>query len=103
MPRLRTAAVPKLFAKRRAKKSEAQTMHPPVPRYWSGITTEKQSPLLTYPELKRLKGIPYSRQHLKRLENAGQFPRRIRISVARIGWLEVEVDRWVSTKADARV
>ena len=73
-----------------------------MPRDLSGVATKKQSRILTYPELKSLKGINFCRQHLDRLEKAGKFPRRIQISPARIGWLESEVDAWLQSKAEAR-
>jgi prophage regulatory protein len=57
--------------------------------------------LLTYPEL-RERGIKYSRQHLDRLMKAKQFPLKIQIGAARIGWVESEVDAWLKAKADAR-
>jgi prophage regulatory protein len=47
--------------------------------------------LLDYQDL-RAKGIKYSRVHLWRLEAAGKFPKRVRLSPARHGWLEDEVD-----------
>ena len=49
-----------------------------------------------------MKGIGYSRQHPERLEKAGNFPNRVRISEARIGCLESEVDEWLEGKANAR-
>jgi prophage regulatory protein len=47
--------------------------------------------LLDYQDL-RAKGIKYSRVHLWRLEAAGKFPKRVRLSPSRHGWLEDEVD-----------
>jgi prophage regulatory protein len=47
--------------------------------------------LLDYQDL-RAKGIKYSRVHLWRLEAAGKFPKRVRLSSARHAWLEDEVD-----------
>ena len=43
--------------------------------------------VLTFPELKTAKGVPYSRVHLRRLEAAGQFPRRVRLGPADPGKL----------------
>jgi predicted DNA-binding transcriptional regulator AlpA len=48
--------------------------------------------LLTYPELKAKKGVPYTRQHLGRLEAAGLFPRRVQYGPNRVGWWESEID-----------
>jgi prophage regulatory protein len=48
--------------------------------------------LLTFTELQRQKGIPYCRDHLRRLVKAGQFPRPIELGARRIAWAEDEVD-----------
>jgi prophage regulatory protein len=64
-------------------------------------TIKKQSRLLSYKELKILKGITYARQHLNRLEKAGEFPQRIKIG-ARVYWYEHEIDEYVLRHADAR-
>jgi prophage regulatory protein len=50
--------------------------------------------LLTFDELKPRKGIPYTRQHLARLEKAGQFPARVQIGANRVGWFEGEIDEY---------
>jgi prophage regulatory protein len=68
----------------------------------SDSASKSQIRVLTYRELKSSKGIPYTRQHLDRLEKAGAFPRRIRISAGRIGWIEHEIDAWLKSKAYAR-
>ena len=38
--------------------------------------------------------IPYSSTHIARLEAAGRFPKRLRLGVGRVGWLESEVTSW---------
>jgi prophage regulatory protein len=51
--------------------------------------------IITWKELNRL--VPYCRQHIARLENAGQFPKRLRLGNgprSRVGWLEPEVIEW---------
>jgi predicted DNA-binding transcriptional regulator AlpA len=48
--------------------------------------------LLTFVELQRQKGIPYCRDHLRRLVKAGQFPQPIELGARRIAWAEDEVD-----------
>jgi prophage regulatory protein len=48
--------------------------------------------LLTFPELKSKKGVPYTRQHLARLEKVGAFPMRRQLGANRVVWLESEVD-----------
>ena len=47
---------------------------------------------------KKLKGmIPYSRQHIARLEkeNPPRFPKRVVLSPNRVGWIEEEVQDWI--------
>ena len=43
----------------------------------------------------RDRGVPYTRQHLSRLEAAGKFPERVQLGEGRVGWLEGEVDEWI--------
>ena len=50
-------------------------------------------------ELRTVCGIPYSPQHIARLEAAGQFPKRIRLGQNRVVWLLSEVTEWL----DARI
>ena len=58
--------------------------------------------ILRFPELKPEKGIPYSRVHTDRLEKAGKFPRRVRLSDNAVGWVEDELDKWLADRAAAR-
>jgi prophage regulatory protein len=46
--------------------------------------------------------VPYSDMHIRRLEKAGRFPRRIRVGEARIGWSFREVQEWIAAKKAAR-
>lgn len=46
--------------------------------------------------------VPYSRQHIARLEAAGKFPRRVRLGQCRVGWLLEEVEGWLQEKLDQR-
>jgi prophage regulatory protein len=46
--------------------------------------------------------VIYSIQHITRLEQAGKFPKRIRLGEGRVGWLESEIDDWISQKLLAR-
>ena len=57
--------------------------------------------LLSYPNLKA-RGIEFSRVHLKRLEDANQFPRHIDLGENRIAWFEDEIDEFLEAKAAAR-
>lgn len=45
-----------------------------------------------------LKLIPYSDQHLGRLEKAGKFPRRIQLGENRVGWLLWQVEAWIQSR-----
>ena len=54
---------------------------------------------LTFNQLMPEKGIPYTRQHILRMEKAGRFPMHFELSPKRIAWLESEIDDWI----DARV
>lgn len=47
-------------------------------------------------QIKRL--VPYSQSHIARLEKAGKFPKRIRLSPGRIVWSEKEVVEWINSK-----
>ncbi|HTQ12545.1 MAG TPA: AlpA family phage regulatory protein [Rhizomicrobium sp.] len=54
--------------------------------------------LVSKKELKTKCGIPYSGQHIARLEAAGQFPKRIRLGQNRVAWLLAEVDEWIGVR-----
>ena len=58
--------------------------------------------LIDFKSLALLKGINYSRDHLRRKWKAGEYPKPIRISEHRICWVEAEVDAWVDAKERAR-
>ena len=57
--------------------------------------------LYRYADLAEL-GIIYSNTHLLRLERAGQFPRRIRLSPSKPVWYADEIHRWVDERAAKR-
>ena len=63
-------------------------------------THETKSELIPAREV--LQRIPYSANHLRRLEAKGHFPRRIRIGANRIAWLRVEVEQWLADRVEAR-
>ena len=50
----------------------------------------------------RKKIVPFSDNHLRRLEAAGEVPARLRICKNRVAWLRHEVEAWLKTKAAAR-
>ena len=56
--------------------------------------------MLLADELQQL--VPYSRNHIRRLEAKGQFPRRVRLGANRVVWLRAEVEQWLATRVEAR-
>ena len=58
---------------------------------------------ISWKELSHL--VPYTRQHIARLEAEGKFPRRLRLGNAdqsRIVWVEAEVLEWMARWIKAR-
>ena len=58
--------------------------------------------LVSKKELKTVCGIPYTPQHIGRLEAAGQFPKRVQLGPNRVAWLLSEVDAWLSKRIASR-
>ena len=59
--------------------------------------------LLSKKQLKEL--VLYSPQHIQRLEDAGRFPKRVRLGDcprSRVGWIEQEVLEWLQRRIEAR-
>jgi prophage regulatory protein len=57
--------------------------------------------LVSRKELKSVYGIPYSHQHILRLEKAGSFPKRVRLANyrrSRCAWLAEDVEKWIDSK-----
>jgi prophage regulatory protein len=51
--------------------------------------------MLSFSELHPVKGIPFSRDYIRRLVNAGRFPKPIKLGLrpnARLAWVEQEID-----------
>jgi prophage regulatory protein len=46
--------------------------------------------------------IPYSAVHVWRLEQKGEFPRRIHLGSNRVAWLEPEILNWLGRKLAKR-
>ncbi|HLO76747.1 MAG TPA: AlpA family phage regulatory protein [Magnetospirillum sp.] len=53
-------------------------------------------------ELRTVCGIPYTPQHIGRLEVAGKFPKRVRLGPNRVAWLLSEVDAWLQERMAIR-
>jgi len=58
--------------------------------------------LVSKKELKSVYGIPYSFQHIARLEAAGRFPRRIQLGQCRVAWFAEEVEEWIDARPRRR-
>ena len=59
--------------------------------------------LLSKKQLKEL--VLYSPQHIQRLEDAGTFPKRLRLGNgprSRVGWIEQEVLDWLQERINLR-
>ena len=66
------------------------------------MTDQRQDPN-TFILAQELTGlVPFSPNHLRRLEAQGDFPRRIRIGANRIAWLRDEVEQWLAVRMEAR-
>lgn len=70
----------------------------------SGASAETSAPtsyrIITRHELRAL--VPYTPQHVLRLEKRGLFPARVQIGPNRVGWLQSEVEAWLATRIDNR-
>ncbi len=45
-------------------------------------------------------GIPYSFQHIARLEKAGKFPKRIKLGQNRVAWLSSAIVEWIENRIE---
>ncbi|MDB5581004.1 MAG: transcriptional regulator [Bradyrhizobium sp.] len=46
--------------------------------------------------------VLYSPQHIARLEAAGKFPKRVQLGPARVGWVDEEVQGWLTARIAER-
>jgi predicted DNA-binding transcriptional regulator AlpA len=56
--------------------------------------------ILTFDRLALDKGIPYSRDHLRRLTKSGKVPSPLRLSESRIAWREEDIDEWLNSRPE---
>ena len=56
--------------------------------------------MLTSNEIKKI--IPYSLNHIRRLEVMGCFPNRVRIGGNRVIWIRDEVEAWLQQRVKQR-
>ena len=59
--------------------------------WWSSLTMR----LVTFKQLRSLFGIPFTPQHILRLQKAGRFPLRRKQGNCNF-WLYAEVEEWVA-------
>ena len=52
--------------------------------------------IVTKKELRLI--VPYSAQHILRLEKQGRFPRRIQIGTRRVGWRLSDIEHWLAMR-----
>jgi len=45
--------------------------------------------------------VPYTPQHIHRLEKAGRFPRRLQLGPNRVGWRLTDIERWIDERQPA--
>jgi prophage regulatory protein len=57
---------------------------------------------LSRQQLREKFGIRHGRAQLARLEKAGRFPRRVRLSANRVAWIESEIIQWCAARNGAR-
>jgi prophage regulatory protein len=57
--------------------------------------------LISHDDLK-VRGIPYSKVHLWRLEKQNRFPKRVPIGSGRYGYVEAEIDQYIEACIEAR-
>ena len=46
--------------------------------------------------------VPYTRQHVLKLEKDRKFPRRLVVGANRIGWLLSEIEAWIEERIAER-
>jgi prophage regulatory protein len=46
--------------------------------------------------------VGVSKTTIWRLERRGQFPKHLSISPGAIGWLEADIERWISARVETR-
>ena len=49
--------------------------------------------LIDWTKLRQM--VPWSRAHVQRLEDAGRFPRRVRLGQGRVAWVRREIEEHI--------
>ena len=66
----------------------------------SGAPTTMMPRLITRRDLRLI--VPYTPQHILRLEKLGRFPRRVRVGANRVAWLQSEIEAWIAARVAER-
>jgi prophage regulatory protein len=66
----------------------------------SASKSTRQRWFLTAREVQELTGL--SRSTIDRLESRGKFPKRVELSIQRVGWIVEEVDLWRRERVEER-
>jgi prophage regulatory protein len=56
-----------------------------------------QDRLLTFSDLAAM-GLPFTRQHLARLEHTNSFPKRLQLGSNRVAWRQSEIQDWLNSR-----
>jgi predicted DNA-binding transcriptional regulator AlpA len=56
--------------------------------------------LCSVKQLKSDFGIPYSRQHLWRLQGSGEFPRAVKLGRCRVAFGISEIEEWIQARLE---
>jgi prophage regulatory protein len=62
--------------------------------------TPETARLITKKQLRAM--VPYTPQHILRLEKKGKFPKRVQVGANRVAWLLTEIERWIAERVSAR-
>jgi len=71
-----------------------------IRRFVVTLQTGRNERLIKWPVLKIM--VPYTRQHILRLEKQGKFPKRIKIGDRSVAWDYWEIVTWIEKLKSAR-
>jgi len=74
--------------------------HDPLALHQSGRVADIKDDLpriITKKQLRLM--VPYSPQHILRLEKRGKFPKRVQLGARRVGWYLHEVHGWLQQRS----
>lgn len=66
----------------------------------AGALTQTPLRLISKTELRKI--VPYTPQHILRLEKRGMFPRRVQLGTNRVAWLLTEIEQWIAMRVAER-